>query len=116
MDMSSTRLIATRMPQKAQAKGVSGETAFMLTLLSGVPHTDIERYLRHSPLLSKLADDLRSIERRLGTEDERPADLDQAQALGHQIRNLLCMTVLADEARALFGGATQSGTPFPACA
>ncbi len=114
--MPSNRPIATEMPKRARAQGASGETVFMLTLLSGVPHADLERHLRHSPLLSKLAEDLRSIERRLGTQDERPADVDQAQVLGHQIRNLLCMTVLADEARALFGGTTHSGTPFPACA
>lgn len=63
--MFSTRTIANRMPQMPQAQGASGDTVFMLTLLSGVPHADIERYLRHSPLLAKLADDLRSIERRL---------------------------------------------------
>jgi len=93
-----------------------GETALTLSLLSGVASHDLERYLRHSSLLAKLADDLRIVEQRLGTDDERAADLDQAQMLGHQIRNLLCMTVLADEARTLFAGCTQSGTPFPACA
>jgi hypothetical protein len=95
---------------------LNGETALMLSLLSGVASRDLERYLRHSSLLAKLADDLRILEQRLGTSEERPADLDQAQMLGHQIRNLLCMTVLADEARTLFGGCTHSGTPFPACA
>ena len=103
-------------PAKADAEAGSAETVFMLSLLSGVPRADLERHLRHSPLLARLSADLRTLERRLGTAEERPADLAQAQALGHQIRNVLCMTLLADEARALFVGATASGTPFPACA
>jgi hypothetical protein len=76
--MPSTRLIATQMPKRARVSGASGGTVLMLTLLFGVPHADIERHLRHSPLLSTLAEDLRSIKRRPGTQDERPADLDQA--------------------------------------
>lgn len=107
---------ANRSPAEAPADARAGETVFMLSLLSGVSRRDIERHLRNSPLLSKLADDLRAVEIRLGTAEERSADLAQAQTLGHQIRNLLCMTVLADEARALFGGSTRSGTPFAACA
>ncbi len=95
---------------------LNGETALMLSLLSGVARRDLERHLRHSPLLVKLAADLREVEQRLGTADERPADLAQAQTLGHQIRNLLCMAVLADEARTLLGPESVSATPFPACA
>lgn len=114
--MPAPSLAANPLPAEAPADAVAGETVFMLSLLSGVPKADLERHLRNSPLLSTLAGDLRTVERRLGTDGERPADLAQAQALGHQIRNLLCMTVLADEARALFHGATRTGTPFPACA
>ncbi len=114
--MTAPSLTANDSPACVPADTAAGETVFMLSLLSGVPKGDIERHLRNSPLLSKLSGDLRSVERRLGTADERPADLAQAQALGHQIRNLLCMTVLADEARSLFRGSTRSGSPFPACA
>jgi hypothetical protein len=114
--MTATSPAANDSPAGAPADAVAGETVFMLSLLSGVPKGDIERHLRNSPLLAKLSGDLRAVERRLGTAGERPADLAQAQALGHQIRNLLCMTVLADEARSLFRGTTRTGSPFPACA
>ena len=114
--MTPQRSIANPSPATAEALAGTGETVFMLSLLSGVARADVERYVRHSPLLARLSADLRTIELRLGTGEERPADLAQAQALGHQIRNILCMTVLADEARTLFAGSTRSGSPFPVCA
>ncbi len=114
--MTPQSSIANPPPATAEALAGTGDTVFMLSLLSGVARPDVERYMRHSPLLASLSADLRTIELRLGTEDERPADLAQARALGHQIRNILCMTVLADEARTLFAGSTRSGSPFPVCA
>lgn len=41
-----------------------------------------------------LEDELREIQRRLGTTAERPGDVDRASIIGHQLTNLMCLVVL----------------------
>lgn len=45
----------------------------------------------NAPMLEQ---ELKEIQRRLGTPAERPGDLDRASAIGHQLTNLMCLTVL----------------------
>jgi hypothetical protein len=45
---------------------------------------------------SVLERELKDIQRRLGTPAERPGDLDRANAVGHQLTNLMCLTVLME--------------------
>ena len=41
-----------------------------------------------------LEQELREIQRRLGTQAERPGDIDRASAVGHHLTNLMCLAVL----------------------
>ena len=41
-----------------------------------------------------LEEELREIQRRLGTTAERPGDVDRASIIGHQLTNLMCLVVL----------------------
>lgn len=43
-----------------------------------------------------LAAELRKIELRLGTPDEQPTDVEQAEMIAHRIRNLICGLMLRD--------------------
>lgn len=42
----------------------------------------------------KLEKELREIQRRLGTAEEQPGDVDRASSVGHQLTNLMCLVVL----------------------
>ena len=53
--------------------------------------------LQEHPALTALSDELAAVGARLGTDAERPGDQDQAQALGHTLRNLLCAYSLVAE-------------------
>lgn len=45
-----------------------------------------------APVLER---ELREIQARLGTPDERPTDIEQATSIGHQLTNLMCLAVMA---------------------
>lgn len=41
-----------------------------------------------------LEQEIARIQRRLGTDDEQPGDLDRAKIAGHRLSNLMCLAVL----------------------
>jgi hypothetical protein len=51
----------------------------------------VHRANSDAPMLEQ---ELKEIQRRLGTPDERPGDLERASAVGHQLTNLMCLAVL----------------------
>ena len=54
-------------------------------------HEIVRRANADAPVLEK---ELREIQRRLGTRDEQPGDIDRASAVGHQLTNLMCLALL----------------------
>ena len=41
-----------------------------------------------------LEQELKEIQRRLGTPDERPDDMERAAVIGHELTNMMCLAVL----------------------
>ena len=54
-------------------------------------HEIVRRANSDAPVLEQ---ELKEIQRRLGTPAEKPGDLDRASVVGHQLTNLMCLTVL----------------------
>jgi len=51
----------------------------------------VRRIYSDAPLLEQ---ELKEIQRRLGTPDERPEDMLRAPVIGHELTNMMCLAVL----------------------
>jgi hypothetical protein len=51
----------------------------------------VNRQFSHAPVIER---EIVEIQRRLGTPNERPDDMDRAKIVTHQLANMLCTTLL----------------------
>ncbi|HZL45579.1 MAG TPA: hypothetical protein VFC28_05075 [Opitutaceae bacterium] len=51
----------------------------------------VRRIFSEAPLLEQ---ELKEIQRRLGTSEERPDDMPRAALVGHELTNMMCLAVL----------------------
>jgi hypothetical protein len=51
----------------------------------------VNRQFSHAPVIER---EISEIQRRLGTPDERPDDMDRAKEAAHQLANMLCTALL----------------------
>jgi hypothetical protein len=49
------------------------------------------------PEAPHLEDEVRAIQARLGTPDERPGDMDRAKVVAHRLSDLMCLAVLSQD-------------------
>ncbi len=54
----------------------------------------VRRIYSDAPVLEQ---ELKTIQRRLGTPDERPEDMVRAAMIGHELTNMMCLAVLMKE-------------------
>jgi len=54
----------------------------------------VRRIYADAPVLEQ---ELKEIQRRLGTPDERPEDMTRATVIGHELTNMMCLAVLMRE-------------------
>ena len=70
---------------------------------------------RFDPEAPTLVEEVRQIQLRLGTPDERPEDLERAKVVAHRLSTLMCLAVLAQGMQERKGAGEQgTGTPIPA--
>jgi hypothetical protein len=74
----------------------------------------VQRFDPEAPLL---VEEVRQIQLRLGTPDERPEDLERAKVVAHRLSTLMCLAVLAQGVQERQGSkepGTDASGPLPA--